>query len=371
MATTSRPPRTTSASQDGRGGRRTTGTGSARFRPLTAAAVLGLLAGSLCGPTVARAAQVDDPPGGSTSPGGYTAQVRIRFTGEAAPNGGATLVMRVAPVCWWEPAAGPYTDAAASLEWYDQVTGGAPTREVISEYGPRRIWEEAAEAEANGSDLSWYRAFCIDPADYERYDAGASENVDPVLGNPETFVTYYYRPLDAGAPVPDPLVDPEELARAAREVMVIPVPETDRNPKIKSAGAPTLVGLPTWFWVAPAAVGGATGDRDITASLGAVSATVIAKTGGLHLNSPAGGQTCVPTRAVVKYGAGVAESSACTVEFTRASMAYANGYPVVASTNWEATWTGSDGSSGGLDPLAREFTDNVPVAEVQNIVTRG
>jgi hypothetical protein len=332
-----------------------------------------LLAGVLCVPMMAGAAQagqVDDPPGYG-SPGGYTVEVAISFTGEAAPGGGGTRVMRVAPICWWQPAAGPYTDAAASLAWYDVVTGGLQTRGVISEYGPRRIWEEAAAAEAAGADLSWYRAFCKNPADYDRYDAGAAEGVDPVLGDPADFVTYYYRTFAAGAAVPAPLVDPAELARVARDVMVIPVPETDRNPKIQSAGAPTLVGLPTWFWVTdPEAVGGEDGDRDITATLGEVFATVTAETQGLRLKSPAGGATCEPSKALVKYSGTASEDSACTVEFTRASVAYPNGYPLAASTNWAATWVGSGGSAGTLEGLARDFVADVPVAEVQNIVTR-
>jgi hypothetical protein len=339
-------------------------------RTAVRAVLLGLLTAALSVPAVARAGQVD-PPDGHESPGGYTAEVAVRFTGEAAPGGGSTRTVRVSPVCWWQPAGGPFTDAVAMLDWYDVVTGGLQTRGVISEYGPRRIWKEAAEAEQAGTaDTSWYRAFCKDPDDYERYDAGDAEQMDPILGNPETFVTYYYRAFPAGAAVPPPLVTPAELARVARDVMVIPVPETDRNPKIQSAGAPTLVGLPTWFWVTdPDAVGGNAGDRDITATLGAVWATVTAKTGGLHLNSPAGGTTCDPPEALVKYRDGVSDDSACTVEFARASVAYPKGYPVTASTNWQATWVGSDGTSGGLAPLARDFTAEVPVAEVQNIVT--
>jgi hypothetical protein len=342
-------------------------------RTLARGTTLGLLAGALCVPAligVARAAQF--PPGGYNSPGGYTAEVSITFTGEAAPGGGTTRTVRVAPTCWWQPAAGPYQDAQASLEWYDVVTGGLQTRGLIGEYGPRRIWKDAADAEAAGTaDTSWYRAYCKNPKDYARYDAGANEEQDPVLGNPENFVTYYYRAFDAGAAVPPPLVEPEELARAAREVMVIPIPETDRNPKIQSAGAPTLVGLPTWFWVTdPEAVGGTDGDRDITATLGAVFATVTAQTKGLHLNSPAGGTNCEPSKALVKYSGGASESNACTVEFTRASVAYPKGYRVQASTNWAATWVGSGGTAGTLEGLARDFALDVPVAEVQNIVTR-
>ena len=339
-------------------------------------ALLGLLAGSLCVGALAgsaRAAQEPTPGGGYNSPGGYTVQVEVTFSGEAAPGGGGTRVVTVAPTCWWQPAAGPYTDAVASLAWYDMVTGGTQTRGVISEYGPRRIWKEAADAEAAGTaDISWYRAFCIDPADYERYDAGANEEQDPVLGNPENFVTYYYRAFPAGAAIPPPLVDPEELARVAREEMVIPDPDIDRNPKIKSAGAPTLVGIPTWFWVTnPEAVGGDDGNRDITATLGDVFATVTAETGGLHLDSPAGTANCAPSKALVEYSAAAAEAGACTVQFSRASVKEnTKGFAVQASTDWQATWVGSGGTAGVLDGLARAAVANVPVAEVQNIVTR-
>jgi hypothetical protein len=129
--------------------------------------------------------------------------------------------------------------------------------------------------------------------------------------------------------------------------------------------------LPTWFWVTnPAAVGGGDGERDITATLGDVSATVTAKTRGLSLSSPGGGNDCTPTQALVKYSDSASPAGACTVEFTRASVAYPKGYPLAASTDWGATWVGSDGLSGGLAPLARNFVANVPVAEVQNIVTR-
>jgi len=346
----------------------------ATFLSAVRVTTLAFLAGSLCVATLAGpagAGQVDPPGSGYTNPDGYTVEVSIEFTGEAAPPGGRATV-RVAPVCWWEPAAGPYTDAVASLAWYDMITGGLQTRGVIGEYGPRRIWKEAADNEASGAaDTSWYRAFCKNPKDYKRYDAGANEEQDPVLGNPENFVTYYYRAFDAGAQIPPPLVDPAELARVARDVMVIPVPETDRNPKIQAPGAPTLVGLPTWFWVVdPDAVGGGDGKRDITATLGDVFATVTAKVGGLSLKSPAGGTNCDPAKALVKYTGSASEANACTVEFARASVAYPKGYRVAASTAWAATWVGSGNTGGDLEGLARDFVTNVPVAEVQTIVTR-
>src|SRR5687767_10244797 len=104
------------------------------------AAALGLLAGALCVPAVAgvgRAAQNEPDGGGYDSGGGYVAEVRVEFSGEAAPGGGSSRIVQVQPTCWWQPASEYYRDAKASLAWYDQVTGKLQTREVIGQYGPR------------------------------------------------------------------------------------------------------------------------------------------------------------------------------------------------------------------------------------------
>lgn len=343
-----------------------------RRLPFALGPVLAGVMAVLAGAVLAAPARADEwDPTGAAEQAGYTASVSVQLSGDAAPGGGGVRTLRVRPACWWMPASGPNTDAAKMLKWYDSITGGAPTRGDIDEYGDRSIWQAAAKREAAGEDLVWYRAYCRDPADYPTFAPGGSENLDIVPGTLQTVVTYHYRAFAAGEAIPPPLVDPEDLARAARDVMVIPLPATDRNPKIRSAGAPTLVGLPTWFWVRnPAAVGGAAGTRTIRAQVAGVWAQVVANTDGLRLSSAAGGTTCPPDRATTAYGPGVPASRACTVEFSRASVAYPKGYPVTASTGWRATWTGSGGTGGGLDPLARAVTAVVPVAEVQNVVTR-
>jgi hypothetical protein len=53
-------------------------------------------------------------------------------------------------------------------------------------------------------------------------------------------------------------------------------------------------------------------------------------------------------------------------------VAYPDGYPVTATTRWEAAWTGADpagAANGTLPALARTWVGNVRVAEVQTIVT--
>jgi hypothetical protein len=359
------PRGTTGASAPGSAIREKRGAGRAGWAGAVAAlAVAALAVTSAASP--ARADQTEQVPTG------YSVQVAVRFSGDAAPggSGGSTRTVTVKAACYWTHAEGPYTDAKSMLAWYDQVTHGLQTRGMLDQYGPRSVWEAAAEAEAGGQDLSWYRVFCQDPADYKDYNGGVADWVDPITGTPVGWVTFLYRAFPAGAAFPPPMVEPAELARVAHDLMVIPQPQIDRNPKINAPGAPTLVGLPTWFWVTnPASVGGANGTRTIRAELGNVWAQVVATTGGLSLASPAGSTTCAPRRAAVEYGRTVPQSSGCTVEFSKASVRYPRGFPVTATTDWRAAWTGSGGTGGGLDPLQRQATVDVPVAEVQNVVT--
>jgi hypothetical protein len=338
-------------------------------------ALVGIVAvGMLCwwfGSGVAWAGQATDQPGtpppAASTPDGYAVQTAVRFSGDAAPAGSRRV--RVTPTCWWAPASGHYTDAAAMLTWYDAQTQGSQNRGIVMDYGPRSIWVDAVKAEAAGEDLSWYVATCVDPANYGTFVGGCEEYIEPGHG-PQTWVCYRYKAFPAGGGVPGPLVTPADLAAAARDVMVIPVPTFDRNPKVVKAGQATLVGLATWFWVTdPAATGGATGTRTIRAQIGPAWAQVVATTTGLRLSSPAGSASCTPGQARTAWRQGTLETSACTLAFTKASVRYPAGYPVTATTRWTADWTGSGATSGALDPLTRTWVGNVPVAEVQTIVT--
>ncbi|MCE0535658.1 hypothetical protein LWF15_09050 [Kineosporia rhizophila] len=326
----------------------------------------------------ATGARADQTPG-EVEPGGYSVSVQVHFSGNAAPGGGegggSTISVNLHPVCWWEPATGNYQDAAAMLDWYDGVTGGVQSPGIFDQYGTRQVWEDAAAREAAGQDLSWYKAYCKDPRDYVDYGLGAEDYGDdnPIAGENDNWSIFLYRAFGAGAPVPAPMVTPEELAEAARDNLQIPDPDIERNPKVRDTDDATLVGLPTFFWVTdPEAVGGEAGERFIRAEVvGAadpVWAEVTATTGGLNLDWPGGHKLCPPEVALREYAPGLDEDGACTVEFTRASTGYPGGYPVQASTAWAAEWVGSDGGGGDLAPLANEITELIPVAEVQNVV---
>jgi hypothetical protein len=234
-------------------------------------------------------------------------------------------------------------------------------------YGPRDRFIAAAESP---TEMWWYHAVCGDVADLASYTG------ETFLFRGQTLaVTYRAFPVVAGGVnTPPPLIEPEALAEVARDVMVLPLPDVERNPKTAGAGlaGATFVNLPTWFWVTdPAAVGGATGRRTIRAEVngGAVWAEVVAATQGLVITSPAGATTCPPTTATRPWSPGTNDATGCTVAFERASVGYPSGYPVTAATTWDATWTGSGGTGGTLPALARQTVTQVPVAESQAIVT--
>ena len=300
--------------------------------------------------------------------------VRVGFSGDGAPSGGGSTVVRMPASCWWTPInyMGFQQDNPSSwVEWYDTVVrelrDHAHAAIAVFQMGPRTMYEAAA-ASPNANALDLYAIDCRDDATYcsgilMTY-AGSPQVYDP--GGCPVPVTHRFF---AGA-TPQPLVDPEDLAQVARDYMAIPDPVAERNPKLDIAGGSTLVSLPTWFWVTnPDAVGAATGGtRTIRAQAGPVWAEVVARTSGLSINSPAGGTSCSPDRAVRVYAPGADDSTGCTVAFDAASVRYADGYPVDLSTSWSATWTGSGGTGGALPGLSRTVTTNVPVAESQALV---
>ncbi|NDL58555.1 hypothetical protein [Phytoactinopolyspora mesophila] len=315
---------------------------------------------------------VADLPGGGDDDG-YTVAVNVRFSGDAAPGGGGSYTVYVPPICWWEQMPSNNvdpTDPEAVYEYYmEEIRGGGRTPREVLQWPDEEVFLDAIEREENGENITWYwishRSANRAPCSPQIRDYGDSWNNAIVI----------YSPFAHNEP-PEPAVDPEVLAEAARDRMVIDRPEVDRNPKMagSNAGA-TLVNVPTWFWVTnPDSVGGPDGERSIRAEVvgGDVWAEVTARTGGLSISSPSGNTFCDPSVAVVAWGDGASDDDACTVSFSRASVSYPDGYPVTASTEWSATWEGvtqdGEGVGGDLAPLSRQTSVDVPVAEIQSIV---
>jgi hypothetical protein len=340
--------------------------------------VLALVAMLVSGATSASATPGDGI-GGTTSDG-YSAKA-VTFSGDAAPSGGGAIPVYAPATCWWEPAQlsrldGSYADPtnADQLEtWYKVDLPALINASFViyrEGYGDWTSWQPSLDKIRAGQKITAYTPHCRDGAPGCPLNAFSGIAVPPVAGlTDECGVAIGIGFFVTGNP-PPAQVDPADLAQVASKNMDIPDPVVDRNPKVTALTGATLVSLPTWFWVTdPTSVGGAAGTRTIRAEVDGVWAEVVASTDGLHLTSPAGGKDCGPGQALTHYAMGVNESSACTVSFARSSVGYPIGFPVDASTSWSAEWTGSGNTGGALAALQRGSVVDVPVAEVQTLVT--
>jgi hypothetical protein len=286
----------------------------------------------------------------------------------------------VPATCWWEPAQLSIGDGSTYIDpsnadqieaWYKnelpRINGSFSSARLA--YGDTSMFKPILDKMRAGGKFMAYQPSCRQDAPACALIGFSSLAVPPGPTAGPCGMPMLINFFPTGAP-PAPQIAPADLAQVASDQMEIPKPLVDRNPKVTALGGGTLVGLPTWFWVTdPTSVGGATGTRSIRAEVGGVWAVVAARTDGLHLSSPGGGEGCGPDQALTHYARGVSESSACTVSFARSSVDYSNGFPVDASTSWSAVWNGSGNTGGTLASLQRGTVVDVPVAEVQTIVT--
>jgi hypothetical protein len=166
-------------------------------------------------------------------------------------------------------------------------------------------------------------------------------------------------------------VDPAVLAQVASRAMDLPTGTIEWNPKLIGGGA-AVVGRDTWVWVddAPTAV-------QVTASIPGLSATVDAHVSKMTVSAPgAKTVTCPNTGTPWTVGA---KKSTCTIVFERSSanQTVKQGQtlptaPLQASAVWSASWVSSlNPTPTALPDQVVTTTAQVPVAEVEAIVTRG
>ncbi len=311
--------------------------------------------------------------GGENTEDGFKGEVGVNMNidGENIPGGSESISGTVPAKCLWNFHTDNPKQFKAMTNLMNWATFGlwgfvAPSDEVMDE--AIDIWDEG------DTPVSWYTLDCIDNVEPE-YVQSYVQNCAALFPDICFSSPWGYFVENTEPPV---VVEPEELALAASEYLEIPEPAVDRNPKMGSgAENATLVNLPTWFWVTDSeSVGGDDGEISIRAEIpeANVWVEVTAQTSGLSLSSPAGSTTCDPQTASTQWSEGAADSDGCTVSFQRASVDSPGGFPVTATTQWSATWTGSGPSgnmeSGELDPVTSESTVNVPVAESQAVVTQ-
>jgi hypothetical protein len=175
--------------------------------------------------------------------------------------------------------------------------------------------------------------------------------------------------VPTGSTTANPGVTPEQLMQMALASLKVPVPAPETAPPRGDRG---LVGLPEWVWLPRGSW------HPVTAqvSVGPVWARVTAKPVSISI-SPGGGQPGVscpgPGTASDPRLPASAPHTDCSVTYLRSSLQQPrNQYQTSVTVTWTASWTGSGGAGGAINPpLTQTTTFGIRVAEGQALVTGG
>jgi hypothetical protein len=213
--------------------------------------------------------------------------------------------------------------------------------EVLDERGQQAAqgladggWSQSVPGDGPGR---WYRRICD-------------------IGNGQTTGTTVW--------LPDPVVDPAELARQASDRAPIPSPEIRLNPP---AGEEQVVNVPMWMWINPSAW------QQVSASASAGAVTVTATATPTSTSWDMGnGDVVVCAGPGTPYDTArpaAQQQSDCTYTYRRSSASQPGAaYRLTVTTTWSVTWTVSGAPGGGsLGTASRSSTSSVRVAEIQTV----
>jgi hypothetical protein len=163
-------------------------------------------------------------------------------------------------------------------------------------------------------------------------------------------------------------VDPYSVARQAENSLQLPLPVPNFNPAL------SIVNLPTWMWIDSAIWH----SYSVTASVGSVSATAVARPVSVSWSTGDGG-------VVICDGPGTPfnveepaseQTTQCTHTFgvSSAGQPSANGNPndgafdVLATINWIVSWSAIGAVGGGtLPPLSTSASTRLRVEQVESV----
>lgn len=280
------------------------------------------------------------------SQGGSTSSGRV-FEGSST--------VWVPPVCW-------YGRGLSGAEYFEvwrpgglvEQGGWSPSADQYVD--PTLHPDYAAYATIEGR---WYEATC-------RSDAPVEYRRGYYASHPALFV----EPSEP-EPAQDVSVDPAVLAQVARDAMDLPRGTVRWNPSLVGSGA-TVVGVDTWVWIEDAAT-----SVSVRAEVGGTWAQVDAVLSGVDVSAP--GAEPVHCQDTGTPWSMDASGTTCAIRFDRSSA----GEPVtggqrvptvtlVATATWTASWTSSvNATVTELTTQPVTTTAEIPVAEVQSLVTRG
>lgn len=150
-------------------------------------------------------------------------------------------------------------------------------------------------------------------------------------------------------------------AEQARTQLPLAPPGIGTSPP---AGAPLLVGLPTWLWVdTPWAA------QQRSASLGGVTSTVTATPVEVRWEPGDGASLVCRGPGVAFDPARPGAATDCTHTYQRSSRHRPGGrYDVIATVTWQVSWQASTGEAGDLEPVSLTSQLPVTVLEAQAVI---
>ncbi|SFJ64295.1 hypothetical protein [Cellulomonas sp. KH9] len=255
--------------------------------------------------------------------------------------------------CW-------YGQGMTGYSYYEYWKLGGVAREsgTLDAFAAQGLLHPGYEDHGTDTEGHWYDAECA------AHVSGA-EWLEYRQAHPPVYVL-------AGTPAPAVRedLDPAFLAEVAYEHMQLPAGTVRWNPSLDGTGA-TVVNLETFVWVEDSAT-----SVQVTASVPGVWSRVEARMTRLTLSAP-NAHDAMCTDMGTPYAAGMTRSD-CAVVFTRSTAALpvkdGQRYPtatLTATATWEATWTSSlDATPQALEVQTTTTTAEVPVAEIQTVVTR-
>lgn len=180
-----------------------------------------------------------------------------------------------------------------------------------------------------------------------------------------------------GTPPAPPPPDPAQVAEEAAGKMTAPDPVIHLGPNAKQVA----VKVPVWLWIdkpQPMTLTVAVRGLSVTVTATQISTSWSMGEGDRIGPSSAGGSpvTCAGTGTAPPPHPDRTVIPPCGYTYTWKSLPERTGgtgtYPVTATTNWQVTWTASDGTNGTLPaPLTPTATEQVAVGEWRTELVSG
>ena len=246
------------------------------------------------------------------------------------------------------PGRGSSSGKKVTCEWMGQKVDCTSDKGTWS--NDRQCWVELADPQPPADTSVW-----------EGNTDGAIYKCSPPSGGGGLLGVAWGAPRYFWADSAPPQVNPAALARDAVDSMNLVAPTVGATP-LPKATAVSLIGLPTWLWIADADER-SWGPITRTASAGGVTVTATAKVAKVVWDMGDGNTvTCTSKGTEWSAAKGVGDSPTCGYRYDRRGER-----TITATTYWEVDWSGA-GQSGTIT-FDMSGARDVNVVELRAVIT--